>query len=135
LANLLPGEDGREGPVFRWQHGRRQAGYADKGRQGGGQIKTAWKGAVRRAGLNPELTPHDLRHSWASWHYALYKDLLKLRLEGRWSSSDLVERYAHLLPAGQEAAIGGFWRLATPSAPPPSATPVPQGLGMVDLTV
>lgn len=75
----------------------------------GGQIKTAWRGAIRRAGLDPSLTPHNLRHSWASWHYALDRDLLALKTEGGWSSVALVERYAHLLPAGHEAAIRAFW--------------------------
>jgi hypothetical protein len=35
----------------------------------------------------------------ASWHYAVHKDLLRLRTEGARSSVLLVERYAHLLPA------------------------------------
>jgi integrase len=103
LANLPH----REGPVFLGPHGRP---YVDRERRYGGQVKTAWAGAVRRAGLNPELTPHDLRHTWASWHYALHKDLLRLKEEGRWSSVTLVERYAHLLPAGQEQAIRSFLR-------------------------
>ena len=60
------------------------------------------------AALDPEYTAHDLRHSWASWHYALHKDLLRLKTEGGWSSVLLVERYAHLLPAGQEEAIKRF---------------------------
>ena len=62
----------------------------DRDRRSGGQIKTAWHGAIRRAGLNPELTPHDLRHTWASWHYALNRDLLALKQEGGWSSVLLV---------------------------------------------
>jgi integrase len=95
----------REGPVFRTQLGRP---YADHRRSYGGQIDTAWKGAIRGAGLDPELTPHDCRHTWASWHYALHKDLLALKIEGSWSSVALVERYAHLLPAGHEAAIRQF---------------------------
>ena len=44
----------------------------------------------------------------ASWHYALQRDLLALKIEGGWSSVALVERYARLLPAGQEAAISEF---------------------------
>lgn len=83
--------------------------YADRERQGGGQIKTAWKATLRRAGLDPELTPHDLRHTWASWHYALHRDLLALKVEGGWSSVVLVERYAHLMPAGHEDEIREFW--------------------------
>jgi integrase len=94
------------GAVFRTQFG---LPYADRGRQGGGQIKTAWKATLRRSGLDPELTPHDLRHTWASWHYAVNKDLLALKVGGGWSSVMLVERYAHLMPAGHEDSIRAFW--------------------------
>jgi integrase len=68
----------------------------------------SWYGALRRAGLDRELTPHDPRHTWASWHYALNRDLLALKHEGGWSSITLVERYAHLLPAGHDEAIRRF---------------------------
>jgi integrase len=112
LANL----PGREGRVFRWttrtrKDGtvRRTADYIDRERRYGGQIKTGWAGALKRAGLNPDLTPHDLRHTWASWHYALNRDLLALKIEGGWSSVVLCERYAHLMPAGQEVAINRFF--------------------------
>lgn len=108
LGNLSDHDD----KVFRWatradRYGRvrRIADYADRDRRYGGQIKTGWAGAIKRAGLNLDLTPHDLRHTWASWHYALNRDLLALKREGGWSSVALVERYAHLLPAGQEPAI------------------------------
>jgi len=102
----LPRRDGR---LIRRADGHP---YADRGREGGGQIKTAWKATLRRAGLDPELTPHDLRHTWASWHYALNRDLLALKVEGAWSSVTLVERYAHLMPAGHEAEISAFWGIA-----------------------
>src|SRR6516162_2114410 len=80
----------REGPVFRWETTRSPNGtkaphihtYADRRREEGGQIKTAWRGALRRAGVDPELTPHDLRHTWANWYYALHRDLLALKIEG-----------------------------------------------------
>jgi integrase len=88
-----------------WCSGIVSGAYEDHGLRYGGQIKTAWRGALWRAGLTPELTPHDLRHTWTSWHYALHRDLLALKIEGSWSSVALVEKYAHLLPAGQEAAI------------------------------
>jgi integrase len=106
LANLSH----REGKVFRWQdRAGRVRDYVDRERRYGGQIKTAWAGALKRAGLSAEYHPHDLRHTWASWHYAMHRDLLRLKLEGGWSSMAQVERYAHLLPAGQEAAIRAFW--------------------------
>lgn len=100
LANL-PHRDGR---VFHYIRGV----YADHGGCYGGHIKTAWKGAIRRAGLDPELTPHDLRHTWASWQYALNRDLLGLKVEGGWSSVVLCERYCHLLPDGHISAIKRF---------------------------
>jgi integrase len=105
LANL----PGRSGSAFRTADGR---SYANHDRAYGGQIKTAWRTAIRKAGLDRELTPHDLRHTWASWHYALNRDLLALKAEGGWSSVTLVERYAHLMPAGHEAAIRRFWGIA-----------------------
>lgn len=106
LANLPH----RDGPVFLWQVGKRQQAYANRQRIAGGQIKSAWKGALRRAGLSG-VTPHDLRHTWASWHYALHRDLLLLKSEGGWSSVKLVERYAHLLPGGYDATVRQFWQL------------------------
>jgi integrase len=101
LANLPH----RQGSVFLSDKCRP---YADRRGAYGGQIKKGWSGAIRRAGLDPELTPHDLRHTWASWHYALHRDLLALKIEGGWSSVALVERYAHLLPAGHETEIRRF---------------------------
>jgi integrase len=114
LANLAH----REGRVFRTPHGE----YADHQRNYGGHIKTAWKGAVRRAGLDPELTLHDCRHTWASWHYALNRDLLALKAEGGWSSVALVERYAHLLPVGHQPAIQRFLGLPADAAERPAVT-------------
>lgn len=135
LAALPAGTSGeRTGRVFRWRTVEpkspkrarpRVADYADRGRESGGQIRTAWAGAIRRAGLDPALTPHDLRHSWASWHYALHRDLLALKHEGGWSSVTLVERYAHLLPQGHQNAIRAFWGWPAPGTAtlPSRATP------------
>lgn len=112
----------REGSVFRTGRGQP---YTDRGRRQGGQILNGWRGARRRAGLDPKLTPHDCRHTWASWHYALHRDLLALKLEGGWSSVALVERYAHLLPAGHESAIREFlgWHQAGTEKVTLSVTP------------
>jgi integrase len=106
LANLPHRDD----LVFLGPHGQ---AYVDRERRYGGQIKTAWKSAIRRADLNPEFTPHDCRHTWASWHYALHKDLIRLKQDGGWSSVALVERYAHLLPAGNEEGIRAWHRFGT----------------------
>lgn len=110
----LAGLPSHDGLVFRKPSGEHYATSRERGY--GGQIKTAWRGALRRAGLDPELTPHDLRHTWASWQYALHRDLITLREVGAWSSVALVERYAHLLPAGQEPAIRAFLGLGNTDA-------------------
>lgn len=110
----------RTGRVFRPPPRRDREGeqvYHDTDRTGGGQIKRAWSGACRRAGLPgkwhewteaktgkpmrvfmPAFRPHDLRHTWATWHYAIHKDLLRLRTDGGWRTATQVEVYAHLLP-------------------------------------
>lgn len=110
----------RAGRVFQpppKRNRRTAAHYMDTDRTGGGQIKTAWSGACRRAELPgtwrewtpkgsttpkrqfvPKFHPHDCRHTWATWHYAIHRDILKLRIEGGWRSVSQVEIYAHMLP-------------------------------------
>lgn len=100
----------RTGAVFRTDDG---SPYADTGRQFGGQIKTGFGSACRRAQLR-ELTPHDLRHTWATWFYALTKDPLLLKAEGGWATLAMVERYAHLMPSGLAGEIGGVWGASHP---------------------
>jgi integrase len=95
----------RDAAVFRTYRG---LPYADRRRASGGQIKVAWKNALHRAGLDLALHPHDCRHTWASWHYALHRDLLALKVAGGWASITHCERYAHLLPAGYEDEIRRF---------------------------
>ena len=118
LANLK----GRQGRVFRRPDGQP---YADKERLGGGQIKTAWRGACVRAGLaepvlrdgkprldrrgkplqRPVVTPHDCRHSWATWLYAETRDLRQLMELGGWRTLEMVTRYAHVNPDHLRPAI------------------------------
>jgi integrase len=115
----------RQGNVFLTREVSNKAGkivikagpYYNNDRQGGGQIKTGWVNACRRAELPgqwveyahrvtgkkkrrwvSEFHPHDLRHTWATWHYCLHKDLLLLRNEGGWQTADQVEIYAHKMP-------------------------------------
>ena len=87
-----------------------------------GRIKTGWDGACRRAGLGEwhkpkkgkerfvkNATPHDLRHTWATWFYAASKDPLLLKDEGGWASLTMVERYAHLMPGELVPEIAQIW--------------------------
>lgn len=72
---------------------------------GGNQLRGSWRSARLAAGLPATITPHVLRHTWATWHYALHRDLLRLRYDGGWSTASQVERYAHLMPSGHEREI------------------------------
>jgi integrase len=68
--------------------------YARK-TDGGGQIKTGFNAACRRAGVM-DFSPHDCRHTWATWHYAANRDLISLMELGGWQSEKMVLRYAHI---------------------------------------
>jgi len=87
LANLKH----RVGPVFLRPDGKP---YKAK-EEGGGQIKKAFSGACRRAGI-ANFTPHDCRHTWATWHYMANRDLAALMALGGWKSEQMVLRYAHV---------------------------------------
>jgi integrase len=108
LANL-PGP--REGKVFLNTRGRGTRGrHAYKPRLTGGQIRSGFIGALKRAGLSGrDITPHDCRHSYASWHMAIWKNPLKLKVDGGWDSTATLEIYMHLIPEGHEAEILKFW--------------------------
>lgn len=89
LAGLMH----RDGPVF---------GSADP--------RKALATAAKKAGVTIRGV-HDLRHTWASWQYALRPDLLRLKEAGGWSSASQVEVYAHLLPSGHEDGVRRVWGL------------------------
>jgi integrase len=91
LVNELRMLHHREGNVFRTPSGRP---YAQK-EAGGGQIKTAFRGACRRAGIT-DFSTHDCRHTWATWHYTANRDLIALMKLGGWKSEKMVLRYAHV---------------------------------------
>jgi len=98
LANL-PWD--REGFVFRKPAGKiRKSGriwlpYESRDGEGGGQVKTAWAGMCRRAGVS-DFTPHDCRHTWATWHYIANRDIGALMRLGGWKTPAMVFRYTHI---------------------------------------
>jgi integrase len=112
LANL-PWD--REGFVFRRPAGKiRKAGrvwlpYETRDGEGGGQIKTAWGSACRRAKL-VDFTPHDCRHTWATWHYKANRDIAALMQLGGWKTPSMVFRATHVnaahLAPSQAALLG-----------------------------
>lgn len=50
--------------------------------------------ACKRAGVEM-MSPHDLRHTFATWHNAVHGDPIRLMAVGGWGSLSLVQRYAH----------------------------------------
>ena len=105
----LAGLPHRAGHVFLNRHGEP---YRDS-EAGGGQLRKPWARACKAAEIEG-ITPHGLRHTWATWHYALHRDLLRLKEDGGWASVSQVERYAHLLPAGHDDGIRRMWGLGLP---------------------
>jgi integrase len=93
----------RDGAVFRRSDGRPYERKAD----GGGQIKTGFKGACKRAGV-VNFHPHDCRHTWATWHYAANRDLVALMELGGWKSERMVLRYAHMNVAHREHSVAAL---------------------------
>jgi integrase len=91
----------RDGCVFRTPAG---VPYYDSGGLGGSPIKTAFKGACRRAGIEG-LRVHDLRHSFASWLVMSGTPLRTVAELLGHRSLLMVHRYSHLSPEHLRAAV------------------------------
>lgn len=65
----------------------------------GGQASTAFNTARTTAGLGQDVTPHVLRHTWATWFYAATRDFGQLMDLGGWSKADTANRYRKIAPA------------------------------------
>ncbi|MBN8992452.1 MAG: site-specific integrase [Rhizobiales bacterium] len=98
LVAILANLSHREGEVFRKANGMPYA-YLDEDndldRSAGSRIKKGFKASCKRAGID-NFTPHDCRHTWATWHYQENRDLNLLMHLGGWSSLSMVLRYAHV---------------------------------------
>ncbi len=57
-------------------------------------MNLALKRACKAAGARP-LSCHTLRHTGATWRYALTRDVTELMKVGGWKSPDMVFRYVH----------------------------------------
>jgi integrase len=92
LANLPH----REGEVFRRPDGfpyERPKRIDDT--SAGSRFKNAFASACKRASIS-DFSPHDCRHTWATWHYAKNRDLGALMKLGGWKTIAMVMRYAHV---------------------------------------
>ncbi|HBB81975.1 MAG TPA: integrase [Sulfitobacter sp.] len=94
-VDMLVGADlAEDGALFRTPKG---APYAIR-ENGGGQIKGAFDRARDAAGLGPDVTPHVLRHTWATWYYAATRDFGGLVDLGGWKRADVANIYRKLAP-------------------------------------
>ena len=101
--SLLP-TVGQPGPLFRRMDGR---AYQERtGR--GGQIRNPFRWCAEQAGLDPALvTPYTLRHTWATWFYAVTLNTRMLKQQGGWRSSQW-ERYTKLAPSNLADEVRRF---------------------------
>jgi integrase len=67
-------------------------------------IRTIFATACRRAGL-AGVTPHTLRHTFASRLAMDGVDLRTIQELGGWSKLEMVQRYAHLSPSHKAEAV------------------------------
>jgi integrase len=106
----------RDGAVFRTHLGKPYG----RGHNGSASIEHGFMGACRRAGIT-NFSPHDCRHTWATWHYAANRDLFALMQLGGWKSLEMVKRYAHVnvtqLAPTIDAALLHWGRPGTRTAP------------------
>lgn len=64
----------------------------------GGQYKTSFNKARDRAGLGRDVTPHTVRHTWATWYHAQTGDFGRLLDLGGWSDADTANIYRKIAP-------------------------------------
>lgn len=86
-----------QGPAFLTPKGQ---GYKIRKNNSGGQFASIFNKAREAAGLGDDVTPHVLRHTWATWYYAASgHNLVALMQAGGWKKTDMAMRYTKLAPA------------------------------------
>lgn len=93
----------RDGSVF---------GYASRY-----SVRSSWRLMCKRAGI-ADFTPHDCRHTWATWmrRYGGL-DLLGLMEAGRWRDHKSVLRYTHVAPGEASRAADRLPYVQNPCTP------------------
>lgn len=87
-------------------------------------VNLALRKAAKKHAL-PHLHLHVLRHTWATWAYAVTKDLTFVMGQGGWKSADLAMRYVH---AGTDdlaaEVLAHGWTIREGSGSPSRVKPV-----------
>lgn len=93
---------GIDGAAFRTQHGE---AYKIRPNNSGGQFSVPFNRARLAAGLGDDVTPHVLRHTWATWFYGVNRNLPALMASGGWVSVSMAMRYTKLAPVDLPAQL------------------------------
>lgn len=91
-------------------------------------IRTTFATARKHAGLGKDVTPHVLRHTFASRLAMAGVDLRTIQELGGWSDLNMVKRYSHLSPSHKAEAVERLAAQAAAAAQnsPPVFTPPPR---------
>lgn len=98
VRDLLPERGEPEGAVFLNSHGEPWHGY-DAINLMLKRVRERREKAVKAGAKLPRLAPahcHLFRHTWATWTYAVTRDLTRLMGQGGWRSASMVMRYTHV---------------------------------------
>ena len=79
-------------------------------------VRTAFNNACRKAGLT-DVTPHSLRHTFASRLIENGVDPIKVTKLAGWSSIQMLDRYGHADPGGLAEAVERLVNSSTASRP------------------
>jgi site-specific recombinase XerD len=80
-------------------------------------IRTRFKTMCRKSGLK-DVTPHTLRHTFATRLIENGVDLRTVQELGGWSQIKMLERYGHVSPGRKSDAVKTLVRITFPYASP-----------------
>lgn len=129
-ARALMGDLPADGAAFRTPYGK----PIQPGMGSGGQMAAAFGRARAAAGLGADVTPHVLRHTWATWFYAQTRDFGALMDQGGWSGANTANRYRKIAPddLGQRLLDHGWdFRIGTDLTQDRAETAAPAQIRMV----
>ena len=90
-------------------------------------VRNSFGTACRLAGLR-DVTPHTLRHTFATRLIENGTDLRKVQELGGWAQIKMLERYGHVTPSRKAAAVEGLVRHFTTGFTTPEIRRIRQGI-------